>query len=274
MNARIPRARALTALLLTTFVAAACDDSHNPTFPTTPVVLPDVASLDFGTLDSNFGPGQSFSASIMNMGSSAVMVGPLTIAGTHAADYMITSDVSARELAAGASMTVSLVFDPSGSGSREAAVIAPTNDPETGSVVFALRGMGGAFSYAQVDRMGIPTLNTVFNHPPQFSKTDYNVASPMADVSSYTGLFETVLGAVGNADPAATAALLLPDALPVDMSATTSAFASLTGRDLADDAVDVALTVTVGPTELHSDNVDANDVPFLSTFPYLAAPNN
>ena len=96
MNARIPRARALTALLLTTFVAAACDDSNNPTFPTTPVVLPDVASLDFGTLDSNFGPGQSFSASIMNMGSSAVMVGPLTIAGTHAADVgLVQRDVEA-----------------------------------------------------------------------------------------------------------------------------------------------------------------------------------
>lgn len=274
MTIRTHPTRALFALLFAAFSVAACDDTEGPTFPTTPVVLPDVASLDFGTLDNNFGPGTTFSASITNTGSSSVMVGPLSIAGTHAADFMITSSTAAVALAAGASMTVTLVFDPSGTGTRDAAVIAPTDDPQTGSVVVALRGTGGAFSYAQVDRIGIPALNTVFNHPPQFSKTDYNVASPMDDLATYTGLFETVLGAVGNADPSATAALLLPDALPVDMSAGTTSFATLTGRDLADDAVDVALTVTVGPMELHSDNVDANDVPFLGSFPYLAAPNN
>ena len=95
----------------------------------------------------------------------------------------------------------------------------------------------------------------------------------MNDLATYRGLFEIVAGAVGNADPAATAGLLLPDELPVDMGAATTSFATLTGRALADDAVDVALTVVVGIEALQSDNVDANDRPFTAAFPYLATPN-
>ena len=120
-------------------------------------------------------------------------------------------------------------------------------------------------------------MNTVFNHPSGtagFDKTLYNVSSPAGDVATYTAQFETVLGAVGNADPAATAALLLPDELPVSLGASPTAFASLTGRTLSDDATDVALFVTVGAAELQSDNVDANDLPFRTTFPYVAAPHN
>ncbi len=127
--------------------------------------------------------------------------------------------------------------------------------------------------YRQVDRVGIPALNTVFNHPPVFSKTDYNTAGPDSDLAAYTGLFETVLGAVANADPTATAALLLPDELPVSLGETVSNFAALTGRKPADDATDVALQVVVGIVALQSDNVDANDVPFLTSFPYLAPSN-
>ncbi|NNF29113.1 MAG: DUF4331 family protein, partial [Gemmatimonadetes bacterium] len=78
---------------------------------------------------------------------------------------------------------------------------------------------------------------------------------------------------VANADPEGTAGLLLPDALPVSLAADMTSFATLTGRALADDAVDVALFVTVGVEELQSDNVDANDVAFLSEFPYLAPAN-
>ena len=70
------------------------------------------------------------------------------------------------------------------------------------------------------------------------------------------------------------AAVLLPDELPVSLGEAVSNFAALTGRKPADDATDVALQVVVGIASLHSDNVDANDVPFLSSFPYLAAPNN
>ncbi|MEQ9399066.1 MAG: choice-of-anchor D domain-containing protein [Longimicrobiales bacterium] len=275
MNTALFRRRALPALAaLLTVTAAACDDDDTPTGPRVPVVTAGTQVLAFGTLDTNFGAGMAQTVTITNTGGAAVMVGPLSVAGAAAADFVLTGDVQARSLAAGASMLVSVAFDPTATGSREAAVLAPTDDQATGTVTVGLTGTGARFTYAQVDRVGIPTLNTVFNHPPQFSKKDYNVASPMADVATYTGLFETVAGAVSNADPAATAALLLPDELPVNMGAATTSFATLTGRAPADDAVDVALSVVVGPSSLHSDNVGSNDRAFLTTFPYLAAPNN
>ena len=51
----------------------------------------------------------------------------------------------------------------------------------------------------------------------------------------------------------------------------------LTGRALADDVIDTELLLIFGgPTGgsnpgLTSDNVDANDKPFLTSFPYLAS---
>ncbi len=133
-------------------------------------------------------------------------------------------------------------------------------------------------SFDQVDRMGLPSINTVFNHPKSvagFSKTDYNLAAPETDVAKYTDQFKTVLGAVANDDPAGTAMALLPDELPTKLGSAVSDFSKLDGRKLEDDAVDVALSVVVGSklASLHSDHVDAHDVPFGSEFPYLADPH-
>ena len=128
-------------------------------------------------------------------------------------------------------------------------------------------------TYTQVDRIGIPALNTVFNHPPAFSKVDYNTSGPATDVANYNARFITVLAAVANANPAGTAAALLPDELPVNLASATSNFALLDGRKPSDDATDIALTIVVGVPALQSDNVDANDVAFLNSFPYLAPPN-
>ena len=55
------------------------------------------------------------------------------------------------------------------------------------------------------------------------------------------------------------------------------------GRRLADDVVDIELQVVAGvlvtgfnvnPNNQLTDGVDANDKPFLSTFPYVALPNS
>ena len=138
-------------------------------------------------------------------------------------------------------------------------IVAPTPTPDD--------------TYSQVDRFGIAAINTVFNHPPAFSKMSYNTAGPADDLQIYRDQFETVLGAVANADPAGTAAALLPDELPVNLGSSTSDFARLDGRKLEDDATDVVLFVAVGVPSLQSDNVDANDKPFLNAFPYLAEPH-
>jgi hypothetical protein len=144
------------------------------------------------------------------------------------------------------------------------------DDPPAGN------GNGDA-TFTQVDRMGIPALNTVFNHPSfePFSKRAYNLKGPATDVADYQAQFVTVLGAVQNGDPAQTAALLLPDELPVSLGADTTSLAQLTGRRLEEDAVDIALSLTVGDTlaALRSDNVDSNDKAFEAVFPYLASPH-
>jgi hypothetical protein len=53
----------------------------------------------------------------------------------------------------------------------------------------------------------------------------------------------------------------------------------LTGRALADDVIDVELILIFGGATgasnpgLTSDHVNANDKPFLSSFPYMASPH-
>ncbi len=257
------------AALATVAALTACDD--DTVGPVAPMVDADVMSVDFGALDVDFGPGMTRIVTLTNTGSESVMLGAPSVSGSGAAAFMLDGAPGLTTLAAGATLEIGLIFDPVSAGPTSAQLDVPVTGGD--AVMVALAGTGADYVYRQVDRIGIPALNTVFNHPPAFSKVDYNTASPADDLATYTGRFETVLGAVANPDPSGTAALLLPDALPVSLAGETS-FATLTGRDLADDAVDVALSVTVGIESLKSDNVDANDVAFLGSFPYLAMPNN
>jgi len=129
----------------------------------------------------------------------------------------------------------------------------------------------------QVERMGLPGINTIFNHTPS-TKEAYNRAKPQNDVANETddvaGVVELITSLAGTAsDPhaygLAVAGLLLPDVITYN-TATDANFANLNGRALSNDVIDVALTV-VAHTPL-SDCV-ANDSTFLSGFPYLGVPN-
>jgi hypothetical protein len=132
-------------------------------------------------------------------------------------------------------------------------------------------------SLRQVERMGLPGINTIFNHT-DLTKEAYNRAGPQTDVADYAddvaGVVSLITGLAGTAaDPdaygAAVAGLLLPDVITYD-TAQSANFAALNGRALADDVIDVALTV-VANTPL-SDCV-ANDSTFSTSFPYLGSPN-
>lgn len=136
----------------------------------------------------------------------------------------------------------------------------------------------GSARFDQADRMGLPGVNTIFNHPSSvegFSKILYNRRSPDSDLVNYKDQFVTVLGAVSNGAPEATAAALLPDELPAKLGSAASDFALLDGRKLEDDAIDIALGLLVGSDlpALQSDHVDANDTAFSAEFPYLAGPH-
>ncbi len=263
--------RLAPALVAALTLVAACDEGDAPFEPAVATVTVGQASVSFGDQEVELGSTGPRTVTLTNTGTLSVLLGSARLVGSGAADFGIRAAPSGTTLAPGASVDVAVTFDPSDEGAREAALEIDTDAAGTLSV--GLVGTGARFTYRQVDRVGIPALNTVFNHPPQFSKTDYNTASPADDVATYTGLFETVLGAVANPDPSATAALLLPDELPVSLGASATSFAQLTGRAPADDAVDVALSVVVGVESLQSDNVDANDRAFPLTFPYLAGPN-
>jgi hypothetical protein len=241
--------------------------------PGTPSLSVTATAIDFGALDVSFGAGVPRTVTVTNAGTQALTVGPLQVAGGAAGDFVPTDATTTWTVAPGGSVDIPLAFDPSAEGDRTATLSLPNDDPAGVTLEVALSGEGARYTYHQVDRVGIPALNTVFNHPPQFDKKAYNVVSPAGDLADYRARFEIVLGAVANADPAATAALLLPDELPVSLAAAATSFAQLNGRALADDAVDVALTVVVGIEALHSDNVDANDLAFLPTFPFLADPH-
>lgn len=258
----------ITGLVLPlAFLFGACSED-DPMTPGSEVVV-STMSLAFGDVDVTFGGSASQSVSVTNAGGQTLNIMGYTVSGP----FEITSGGALGALAPGATAMTSISFNPTTPGAGAGSLDISTDDPEMPMVSVALTGNGGQFQYTQVDREGIPTINTVFNHPPAFSKTDFNTAGPDADLATYRGQFETVLGAVANEDPPGTTSLLLPDALPVDLGEATTSFATLTGRALADDAVDVALTVVVGVAELESDNVDMNDVAFLSAFPYLAPPN-
>ncbi len=267
-------ARVLGALVLPSLMFTACDDPIEP--GSLPELEVEVSATTFADTDPFIGTDELVIVEVRNDGGGEVTLLAIELSGADASSFALQGDGSIT-LSAGEARMFQVAFVPTTEGVKSAILAITSDDPVRRRVEFALTGRAARFQYRQVDRIGIPGLNTVFNHPSGtagFDKTAYNLAAPSGDVATYAGQFEVVLGAVGNADPQATAALLLPDELPVNMGVATTAFAQLTGRALSDDAIDVALFVTVGVPELQSDNVDENDKAFRTVFPYVAEPHN
>jgi len=148
-----------------------------------------------------------------------------------------------------------------------------------------------AATYAQEDQFGRPAINTVFNDAAH--KDAFNVTIPSAQSTIFGPMFKTALLALNtgyttnllglSADQfVGVGGVLSTDVMSVSLTGKTTFYDGtnvLTGRALADDVIDVELTLIFGgPTgasnpTLTSDHVDANDHAFLTTFPYLAAAN-
>ncbi len=121
----------------------------------------------------------------------------------------------------------------------------------------------------QMDRLGRPAINTALI--PSAMKDAFNAGQPVNDPANFSDEVIAQITAFSG-DPvyaAGLAAVLLPDVLTFDQS---NAGGFLNGRQLADDVIDAELDLLTNGG-LTTDMVDANDVPFLSTFPFLAAPN-
>jgi Domain of unknown function (DUF4331) len=140
--------------------------------------------------------------------------------------------------------------------------------------------------YAQADHKARPAINTVFIGAA--NKDKFNTTVPSAMGATFGGEILAKLTAFGyskNAlgqDAATFSGLLATDVLNASTTAPATTFYDgtnlLTGRNLADDVIDVELLLIFGGADfkanpgLTSDNVAANDKAFLPSFPYLGSP--
>jgi Domain of unknown function (DUF4331) len=143
--------------------------------------------------------------------------------------------------------------------------------------------------YQGGDQMGRPAINTVFVS--SADKDVFNGTLPSAMGAAFQSKFQARLlalnpGYTTNAltwDAATFSGALATDVLTASTTGTTTFFDgnpanTLSGRTLSDDVINVELLLIFGgPTgasnpQLTNDNVNANDKPFLASFPYEAAP--
>ncbi|HLK30032.1 MAG TPA: DUF4331 family protein, partial [Puia sp.] len=140
----------------------------------------------------------------------------------------------------------------------------------------------------QADQMGRPAINTVFISAAD--KDKFNQTTPTMMPASFAAEMKANLLAL---NPGYTTNLLgltsdqfigvvSSDVLNASTTGKTTFYDGtnvLTGRALADDVIDVELTLVFGGPDgsanpgLTSDHVDHNDVPLLTDFPYLASPH-
>ena len=140
-------------------------------------------------------------------------------------------------------------------------------------------------TFTQNDQMARPAINTVFVGSAR--KNEFNTTVPSAMNAAFNAQFQSVLTNFGyttnilGLDKPSFAGVLVSDVLNVKTNGTTTFYDGvnvLTGRGLADDVIDVELTLIFGGATgtsnpgLIKDNVNANDKAFLATFPYLATP--
>jgi hypothetical protein len=147
--------------------------------------------------------------------------------------------------------------------------------------VWGTTAMSSNGSWQQIDQMGRPAINTVFNASGA-DKEAFNHTAPADQPTAMDGKFRTnminVLKALSalsgtpytDEEAAGIASLLLPDVLTYTVGSTAAG--PLNGRGLADDVIDVELNlVTKGavPTDMIPPHTDYT----LDSFPYLGAPH-
>ncbi len=151
------------------------------------------------------------------------------------------------------------------------------SDPNTGKS-FTIAG----------DQVGRPGIATVFVGAAD--KDNFNGTIPSVMGAAYQSKFQTQLQAYNGGgyttnllglSASAFTGVLATDVLNVSTTGTTTYYDGtnvLTGRNLSDDVIDVSLILIFGGPmdksnpQLTSDHVDKNDKPFLTSFPYEAAP--
>lgn len=220
-HTRTPIRRAPLLAALAVLALAGCDDDPTDPGPQADILV-NAPATSFGETDVAVGTDERIAVEIRNEGRGDLELAVIELTGPDAGAFLIVEGDGPLSLAPGGVHEVRLAFEPETTGGKSARLGVTSNDPDEARVEIPVTGQAARFHYTQVDRMGIPGLNTVFNHATSvsvFDKTAYNRSTPADDIAMYRDQFITVLGAVANPDPEATADLLLPDELPVSLGA-------------------------------------------------------
>jgi hypothetical protein len=170
-----------------------------------------------------------------------------------------------------------------------AAVLAAAACDDSTDIVASTNPVDANRVFNQVERIGNPLVSEVF-----LEKRDHgfhNSGTPSTDVANFKPKLEAfVRNVAGRSTQVQTtlSSVLLPDMLVVQTDKPAAGAGWLTwalangygGRTLKDDVVDAGLAALFGPLlstanqtpALASQHLPTNDKPFLTTFPYLAAP--
>jgi hypothetical protein len=137
--------------------------------------------------------------------------------------------------------------------------------------------------WRQVDRMGNPAVNVALL--PFLKKSAYNASTPPEDAkgkfaSDIIGTLKFLGTDDAHISALANVAVLKGDYLRLDLTrpntgprgGTNAGAAYPNGRRLADDTIDIILTIIANGAPL-GDNCDASDIPPQDEFPFLALPH-
>jgi hypothetical protein len=227
-----------------------------------------VADLTYSASFTGMGDSQSLSLSLngATVATGAVGVGVSVGVGGGMVQAGLFDDPFFFDLA-GFENGLMFTGDDTIAGSNISAIILEVPSSELGGPnigVWATTSVAGA----QVDRAGRPAINTVLI--PSDRKNEFNQTSPADDPGLFAADVQGSIESLNGGDVAhasAVTSILLPDVLTFD---TTNAAGFLNGRQLADDVIDAELTLLTNSMTPVGDGVDANDLLFPGTFPYLA----
>jgi hypothetical protein len=108
-----------------------------------------VTDISVSPTSKNFGdvtvgsssPAQTFTVS--NVGTANLVVGTITITGANAGQFSKPTDnCSGQTITPGGSATLQVVFSPTSTGAKSAALSIPSNDPDEATVAVSLSGSG------------------------------------------------------------------------------------------------------------------------------------
>ena len=136
---------------------------------TGPTVAHDLAATssparDFGQQDINAGPTSPVTVTIMNTGTGPMSLTTPDMSGYYN-DYVLNTSGVVSQIAAGASVDITVAFDPTSVGQKDAKIRIFTNDPGAPyPYLVPVTGMGTTSNLAGLEVFDGPTTGTPLSH--------------------------------------------------------------------------------------------------------------